>query len=193
MIRALRRRFLLIAMASLAGTLALLCLAINLGYRHMVTQRADTAVELLHRTDGVFPIPDAPVDPAAHGGFQVTLETPFETRYSIVHLTENREADINTKTMRYPFKLVHNLSANGNLSISNRWRLNFYTSYDFEAKKLAMTNINITRDLHCFSMTASIQLGVFNSYNFTIRASSSLLQDLKWEKRNSRNSNIQWY
>lgn len=110
-----------------------------------------------------------------------------------VNLTENREADINTKTMRYPFKLVHNLSANGNLSISNRWRLNFYTSYDFEAKKLAMTNINITRDLHCFSMTASIQLGVFNSYNFTIRASSSLLQDLKWEKRNSRNSNIQWY
>ena len=32
MIRALRRRFLLIAMASLAGTLTLLCLAINLGY-----------------------------------------------------------------------------------------------------------------------------------------------------------------
>lgn len=37
MIRALRRRFLLIAMASLAGTLTLLCLAINLGYRHMLT------------------------------------------------------------------------------------------------------------------------------------------------------------
>ena len=91
MIRALRRRFLLIAMASLAGTLALLCLAINLGYRHMVTQRADAAVEMLHQTGGAFQIPDAPVDPAAHGGFQVTPETPFETRYFIVHLTENRE------------------------------------------------------------------------------------------------------
>ena len=91
MIRALRRRFLLIAMASLAGTLTLLCLAINLGYRHMVTQRADAAVEMLHQTGGAFQIPDAPVDPAAHGGFQVTPETPFETRYFIVHLTENRE------------------------------------------------------------------------------------------------------
>ena len=91
MIRALRRRFLLIAMASLAGTLTLLCLAINLGYRHMVTQRADAAVEILHQTGGAFQIPDAPVDPAAHGGFQVTPETPFETRYFIVHLTENRE------------------------------------------------------------------------------------------------------
>ena len=47
MIRALRRRFLLIAMASLAGTLALLCLAINLGYRHMVTQRADAVLVVL--------------------------------------------------------------------------------------------------------------------------------------------------
>ena len=91
MIRALRRRFLLIAMASLAGTLTLLCLAINLGYRHMLTQRADAAVEMLHQTGGAFQIPDAPVDPAAHGGFQVTPETPFETRYFIVHLTENRE------------------------------------------------------------------------------------------------------
>ena len=91
MIRALRRRFLLIAMASLVGTLALLCLAINGGYRHLITQRADAGVELLYQTGGEFPAPQDPVDPTAHSGFQVTLETPFETRYFIVHLTENRE------------------------------------------------------------------------------------------------------
>lgn len=133
---------------------------------------------------------DADVDNDGYMKFKMPWS--LSINYS-VNLTENRDAQINTKTMRYPFKLTHNLSANGNLSIGSRWNINMYTSYDFEAKKLAMTNINITRDLHCFSMTASIQLGVFNSYNFTIRASSSLLQDLKWEKRNSRNSNIQWY
>ena len=91
MIRTLRRRFLLIAMASLVGTLALLCLAINAGYWYQITRRADAGVELLYQTGGEFPAPDTPADPTAHGGFQVTLETPFETRYFIVHLTENRE------------------------------------------------------------------------------------------------------
>ena len=91
MIRALRRRFLLIAMASLTGTLALLCLVINLGYAHLTAQRADTAIQLLHRYDGEFPLPDDPADPSAHAGFQITQETPFETRYFIVHLTGQKE------------------------------------------------------------------------------------------------------
>ena len=77
MIRALRRRFLLIAMASLAGTLTLLCLAINLGYRHMLTQRADAAVEMLHQTGGAFQIPDAPVDPATTAGFRSPRRPPL--------------------------------------------------------------------------------------------------------------------
>ena len=46
MIRTLRRRFLLIALASLTGTLAVLCLVINLGYHAITTRRAD---QMLHR------------------------------------------------------------------------------------------------------------------------------------------------
>ena len=91
MIRTLRRRFLLIALASLTGTLAVLCLVINLGYHTITTRRADQVLQMLHQNAGQFPEPEAQADPGAFPGFQVTLETPFETRYVVVRLTGQRE------------------------------------------------------------------------------------------------------
>lgn len=126
------------------------------------------------------------------GYMKIKIPWSFTVSYSC-SMTEDRSKPINTKNMRYPYRLIHNLSGSGNIKIANKWSLNMSTSYDFEAKKLAQTTLNVARDLHCWSMSASIQLGYFSSYFFTIRANSSMLQDLKWEKRNSRNSNIVWY
>jgi len=96
--------------------------------------------------------------------------------------------------MRYPFKLTHTLSGSGNVKLSDKWAFTFQGSYDFDAKKIAQTTCNITRDLHCWSMTCSLSpFGTYRSYNFTIRANSSMLQDLKWEQRSSASSNIKWY
>ena len=97
MIRSLRRRFLVIAMLSLAGTLFLLCLAINLGYRLVSTHRADTVIGTLHQNAGSFPSPEeVPPDPGAHSGFLLTQETPFETRYFTVHLSsDGTQMDVN--------------------------------------------------------------------------------------------------
>ena len=97
MIGTLRRRFLLIALASLAGTLALLCLVINLGYRLTAAGRADQVIETLYRHSGQFPEPQLQADPGADSGFQITRETPFETRFFMVRLTgggEVAEVDI---------------------------------------------------------------------------------------------------
>ena len=97
MIRSLRRKFILIAMASLLGTLTVLCAAVGVGNYLLTADRADRAIVLLYQNDGMFPEPDAPADPASAFGFQVTQETPFETRYVIVKLTrekEVREVDI---------------------------------------------------------------------------------------------------
>ena len=97
MIRSLRRKFILIAMLSLTGTVAVLCTAICIGIRFTVTDRVDRAIELLYQNHGEFPRPDAPVDPAAAFRFQVTMETPFETRYFIAEITEHQEVkSVNT-------------------------------------------------------------------------------------------------
>ena len=98
MIRTLRRKFILIAMLSLLGTMAVLCTAIFLGNHYVVADRADRAIQLLYENGGEFPRPDAAIDPAAAFRFQVTPETPFETRYFIAELTERQEVrSVNTE------------------------------------------------------------------------------------------------
>lgn len=110
------------------------------------------------------------------------------------NIREDRSKAINPKSMRYPYKLTHNVNASGNLKLSNKWSFNFNTGYDFEAKKITQTSCTISRDLHCFNMSATFSpLGMWKYYNFTIRANASMLQDLKWDKRSQTQTNIQWY
>lgn len=91
MIRKLRRKFLGIAMLSLLGTLAFLVAAIAVGNAILSANRADRAIALLYENGGAFPLPDSAPNPALGFDFQVREETPFETRYFIVHLSENQE------------------------------------------------------------------------------------------------------
>lgn len=110
------------------------------------------------------------------------------------NIREDRTKPINEKSMRYPYKYTHNLNASGNVKLTNNWGINFNSGYDFDAKEITQTTFSISRDLHCFTMTASLSpFGRWKSYNFTIRATASILQDLKWEQRSQMNNNVQWY
>lgn len=90
MIRSLRRKFLLIAMASLIGTMTILCAAIAVGNYCATTGRVDRAIFILHQNGGTFLPPGSHFDPSDFS-FQVTPETAFETRYFIVGLTAQKE------------------------------------------------------------------------------------------------------
>ena len=101
---------------------------------------------------------------------------------------------INRYSMRYPYTYTHNINANGNIKISNNWSLSFNSGYDFQAKEITQTSCTISRDLHCFNLSASLSpFGRWKYYNVTIRANASILQDLKYEQRSQTQSNIQWY
>lgn len=129
----------------------------------------------------------------ADGYEKFSVPWSFSVSYSC-RISENTSAQINPKTMRYPYRLNHTLSGSGNIKISNNWDFSFSTAYDFDAHELATTTCNISRDLHCFTMTCSFTpFGRWKSYNFVIRAKSTLLQDLKWEQRSPYNNNVQWY
>ena len=90
MIRSLRRKFILIAMVSLVGTMMVLCTAIGIGNHYITTNRVDHAISLLHQNGGTFLTPGPHSDPS-NFDFQITPETPFETRYFIVELTAQQE------------------------------------------------------------------------------------------------------
>lgn len=89
---------------------------------------------------------------------------------------------INVATKEYKMKLTKNLSFNGSIQPTKNWSLNFYGSYDFDMKKIPHMSLSLTRDLHCWSISGSVTpVGMYKSYYVTLRANSSLLQDLKHE------------
>lgn len=135
---------------------------------------------------------EADVDSDGYQVFKMPWSINLSTGFNI---SEDTSKPINRKTMRYPYKFsLNSLNVNGNVKLSNKWAVNFNTGYDFNAKEIVQTAFNITRDLHCFSMSASLSpFGRWKYYNFTIRANASILQDLKWEQRSQTQSNIRWY
>jgi len=87
----LRRKFILIATLCVLGTLTALCVAIGVSNYRATAGRADLIISTLYQNGGKFPSPERPVDPITRGDFQITSETPFETRYFIVELTARQE------------------------------------------------------------------------------------------------------
>lgn len=100
----------------------------------------------------------------------------------------------NKQKMEYDGKITQNLSLSGNIRPTKNWNFSFTASYNFDTHKLAYMNCNISRDLHCFTMTASfVPVGPYKSYNFHISVNSSLLSDLKYDKRSSLSNGVRWY
>lgn len=100
----------------------------------------------------------------------------------------------NREKMEYDGKWTQNLSFSGSIRPTQNWNFSFSASYNFDLKKLAYMNCSISRDLHCFTMTASfVPVGPYKSYNFHISVKSSLLKDLKYDKRSTRSNGVKWY
>lgn len=96
----------------------------------------------------------------------------------------------------YRMEFRHNLSCNVSIGLGKGWKASTQLSYDFNAKKLAYTSINVSRDLHCWSMSASfVPFGPYKSYTFHIGVNASMLADLKYDKSSADSSGkrINWW
>ena len=111
-----------------------------------------------------------------------------------VTMRENTSGKFNKKTMRYPYKFTQTLNFSGNIRISDGWNISFSSGYDFEEHDMSMTTASLQRDLHCFSMSCSVVLAPYTSYNFSFRCNASTLTDaLKYDKRSGYSNAVQWY
>ena len=127
------------------------------------------------------------------GYLKFSMPWNLSVSYGIT-MREDTSAPINPKRMRYPYKFTQTLNFSGNLTISEGWNINFSSGYDFNYKKLSMTTASLSRDLHCFSMSASMVIFPYTSYNFTFSCKAGTLADaLRWKKQSSYSGNIQWY
>ena len=102
----------------------------------------------------------------------------------------------NEKKNYYKMEFRHNLSFSASLGLGSGWKASTTLSYDVNAKKMAYTSINVSRDLHCWSMSASfVPFGPYKSYTFHIGVNASMLADLKYDKSSTdaTGKRIDWW
>ena len=163
----------------------------NKGKEENEDEETDEETEEQNNNSNMRKTEKASVDSDGYLAFKLPWSVSLSYSYSI---REDRSKDINIKTMRYPYSLTHSLNVSGNFKIGSRWNMTYSTGYDFTSKEMSMTTLNITRDLHCFNMSCGLVFGPFTSYNFSIRANSSMLTDaLKWDQRSNTGSAVTWY
>ncbi|MGB0886743.1 MAG: putative LPS assembly protein LptD [Vicingaceae bacterium] len=98
--------------------------------------------------------------------------------------TLNVNYNIRYSKPQFQSSIIQTLNFSGDFSLTERWKVGFRSGYDFELKDLSYTSVNIYRDLHCWEMSFNwVPFGQRQSYLFTIRVKSSLLQDLKLTRR----------
>ena len=98
--------------------------------------------------------------------------------------------------MYYKREWTNNLSIAASIGLGKGWKASTTLSYDFKAKKMSYTNINVSRDLHCWSMSASfVPFGPYKSFTFHIGVNASMLADLKYDKSStdSTNKRVNWW
>lgn len=84
--------------------------------------------------------------------------------------------------------LTQSIGLRGDFSLTKNWKVDYLTNYDFTRKEFSFTSIGIARDLHCWEIGFNwIPFGVMKSYNIHINVKSSLLQDLRLQRRRT------WY
>ncbi|MBR1480792.1 MAG: LPS-assembly protein LptD [Paludibacteraceae bacterium] len=125
--------------------------------------------------------------PAENAGDDGYVKTQIPWSLSISYSIRYQPgSEFDYKRMYYKMIFVHNLSLSGSLGLGQGWKVSATTSFDFKAKRFSYTNFNVSRDLHCWNMTASfVPFGPYKSYTFHIGVNASMLADLKYDKNSA--------
>lgn len=121
-------------------------------------------------------------DPNAFVDFNIpwNLNGSFSMNYS---------QTFNSAQRRMQSNVTATVNLNGDFNVTPNWKVQFNTGYDFRQRAVSLTRFSIYRDLHCWDMSVGwTPFGQYKSYNITIRAKASILQDLKLTKRESHTS-----
>jgi lipopolysaccharide assembly outer membrane protein LptD (OstA) len=107
--------------------------------------------------------------------FKAKLPWDLRLAYSLTYSNRNRENEISNSSLMF----------SGNIDISPKWKAGLSSGYDFARKGITPTQLNFERDLLSWRMSFSwTPIGDNKTWYFFIGISSSVLSDIKWDKRN---------
>lgn len=131
--------------------------------------------------------PSSPLDPELRRQLMTRSYYDFNVPWS---LSFNYSVQYTNDGVNREF--VQNIGLSGSLTLTQKWGISASGfGYDFKNQKFVPGVFNITRDLHCWQMNFSwTPFGVSQQWSFNISVKSSMLRDLKYDKRRSQFDNI---
>ncbi len=127
---------------------------------------------------------EVPILPSAYDNYlDFTMPWDLSFDYSLSYTGKSKS---------YPNgRVAQTIGVRGSVSITEKWKMSANTNFDIMAREFSFTTFNLSRDLHCWAMSFNfVPFGYRKSYNFTISAKSSMLQDLKLNKQQSHYDNF---
>jgi len=103
----------------------------------------------------------------------------FDIPWSLsLNYTYNYNRPFNEKVV------TQNITFNGDMNLTENWKVAFSSGYDFNRKEVNLTSIDFYRQLHCWEFRLSwIPIGPRQYFLFHLNVKSSVLQDLKINRR----------
>jgi lipopolysaccharide assembly outer membrane protein LptD (OstA) len=112
------------------------------------------------------------------------FKIPWDLRlaYTITYANNRRQNEISS----------HSLMFSSNLELSPRWKVGVSSGYDFKSGGVTLTQLRFQRDLESWQMSFNwTPIGSINtSWYFYIGIKSSVLSDIKYDKRRERDQQL---
>ncbi len=113
--------------------------------------------------------------------YNYTIPWSLRLAYAVNYSNTARQNEISS----------HSLMFSGDIEISPRWSVGASSGYDFKNQGFTYTQLRFERDLLSWKMNFSwIPFSDRSSWNFFIGIKSSLLKDLKYDKRRQRDQQL---
>ena len=138
-------------------------------------------------TDGTFydeheeDVADENPDQPENQWYNFSIPWDLRLAYSMNYSNNARQNEISS----------HSLMFSGNVEFSPKWTAGVSSGYDFVNQGFTLTQLRFARDLDSWRMTFNwTPFGVYKQWNFFIGIKSSLLRDIKYEKRRQRDRQL---
>lgn len=103
-------------------------------------------------------------------------KTPWNLNlaYALNYSNSNRQDEVSS----------HSLMFSGDIELTPKWKVGFSSGYDLKNSGFTYTQLRFNRDLDSWKMSFNwVPFGTRTTYNFFIGVKSSVLSDLKYDKR----------
>ena len=106
--------------------------------------------------------------------YATKLPWDLQLAYSVTYNNSSRQNEISSNSVM----------ASGNIELAPRWKVGFSSGFDFKQKGITFTQFRFERDLESWRMNLNwVPFGGNAYWGFFIGISSSVLSDIKYDKR----------